>query len=220
MRRDLLAEIGEGVRITFSNAILRAMALNAGAFNLFDQLIYTAFLLYAVGPLGLPPGLVGAVIGAGAIGGFLGALGAGPLARRIGMGPAMIAMSFVACSTAIAIPFAGGSQPIVALVLGGAFFVQGVGVGVTNVHFVSLRQAITPAHLLGRMNASYRTISYGAIPLGALIGGVLGQIVGLRSALLLGAAGLLVTPFLVLFSPVRSVRDPAEPVATTRDHDA
>ena len=210
-KRNLLAEIGEGIQVTFGNAILRAMALNAGAFNLFDQLIYTVFLLYAVGPLGLPPGLVGAVIGAGAIGGFLGALFAAPMARRFGMGRAMIVMSFVACSTAVAIPFAGGSQPVVTLMLGGVFFVQGLGIGVTNVHFVSLRQSITPTDLLGRMNASYRTISYGAIALGALLGGVLGQTIGLRPALLLGAIGLLVTPFLVLFSPVRHVRDLREP---------
>jgi MFS family permease len=211
-RRSLLAEIGEGLRITFSNAILRAMALNAGAFNLFDQLIYTAFLLYAIGPLGLSPGLIGVVIGGGAIGGFLGALVAGPLARRLGIGRAMIAMSFVACSTVVAIPLVSGSQQLVAVVLVGVFFVQGLGVGVTNVHFVSLRQAITPADLLGRMNASYRTISFGAIPLGALLGGSLGQSVGLRSALLLGAVGLLVTPLLVLFSPVRTVRDLPERV--------
>jgi Na+/melibiose symporter-like transporter len=205
-RRHLLTEIGDGLRVTFGNRVLRAMALNAGAVNLFDQLIYTVFLLYAVGVLGLAPALVGAAIGSGAVGGFLGALLAGPLARRLGIGPAMIAMSFVECSTVVAIPFVTGPQLVVTVLLAGVFFVQGLGAGVSNVHFVSLRQAITAPELLGRMNASYRTISFGAIPLGALLGGVLGQTIGLRAALIVGAVGLLATPLLVLFSPVRQVR--------------
>jgi MFS family permease len=207
LRRHLLDEIADGVRITFTNPILRAMALNAGAFNLFDQVIYTAFLLYAVGPLGLTPGLVGTIISAGAIGGLVGAAAAAAVGRRLGIGMAMIAMSVVASSTAVAIPLVAGPPPLVVVALAAVFFVQGLGLGVTNVHFVSLRQAITPTNMLGRMNASYRTISFGAIPLGALLGGTLAQIVGLREALLVGGLGLLLTPSIVAFSPVRFVRE-------------
>jgi MFS family permease len=207
LQRHLFAEIAEGLRVTFRNPILRAMALNAGAFNLFDQVIYTAFLLYAVGPLGLAPGLVGVIISAGAIGGLVGAIAAESVGRRFGIGRAMIVMSVVASSTAVAIPLVAGSQPLIAVALAAVFFVQGLGLGVTNVHFVSLRQAITPANMLGRMNASYRTISFGAIPLGALLGGAVAQMVGLRVALLVGGLGLLVTPLIVAISPVRFVRE-------------
>jgi MFS family permease len=206
-RRDLVAEIADGLRLTFGDARLRAMAINAGAFNLFDQVIYTAFLLYAVGPLGLSAGLVGAVISVGSIGGLLGAVVSEPMAKRVGIGRTMIVMSFVASSTAVAIPFATGPQVAVAALLAAVFFIQGLGLGVTNVHFLSLRQAITPADLLGRMNASYRTVSFGAIPVGAFLGGAIAQAAGLRAALFVGAVGLLMSPLLILFSPVRHVRD-------------
>jgi MFS family permease len=216
LERHLLAEITEGLRVTFQRPLLRAMALNAGAFNLFDQVIFTAFLLYAVGPLGLAPGLVGAVISAGAIGGLVGAVAAESVGRRLGIGRAMITMSVVASSTAVAIPLLAGPQPLIVVALAAVFFGQGLGLGVTNVHFVSLRQSITPANMLGRMNASYRTISFGAIPLGALLGGALAEMVGLRAALLVGGLGLLLTPSIVAISPVRFVRELSDPGLETR----
>lgn len=206
-RRHLVADIADGLRVTFGDARLRAMAANAGAFNLFDQLIYPAFLLYAVGPLRLSPAFVGGVIATGAVGALAGAVTAEPLAKRAGIGRTMVVASFVASSSTLAIPFIAGSPEIVAATLGAVFFVQGLGLGVSNVHFVSLRQAITPPDLLGRMNASYRTISYGAIPVGAVLGGALAQTAGLREALLVGAVGLLLTPLVILVSPVRHVRN-------------
>jgi MFS family permease len=210
--RHLVSEIVDGLTVTFRNPKLRAMALNAAAFNLFDQVIYTVFLLYAVGPLGLSAGLVGGIIGVGAIGSLIGALGAERLGQRIGIGRAMIAMSVVGSITAVAIPFVGGDKPAIVALLSGVFLVQGIGLGVTNVYFVSLRQALTPSDLLGRMNASYRTITFGAIPVGALVGGVLAQLIGLRGALLIGGIGLLCTPLLIMASPVRGVRElPSEP---------
>jgi MFS family permease len=109
-----------------------------------------------------------------------------------------------------------GPQPLIAVALAAVFFGQGLGLGVTNVHFVSLRQAITPANMLGRMNASYLTISFGAIPVGALLGGALAQVVGSRVALLVGGLGLLLTPSIVAISPVRVVRELPDPGLETR----
>ena len=75
-----------------------------------------------------------------------------------------------------------------------------------------LRQALTPDHLLGRMNASYRTISYGAIPLGALTGGALGQWLGLRPALFVLASGIFFTWLWLRFSPIFALRElPSQP---------
>jgi MFS family permease len=207
MRRD----IAEGLQVTFRNRVLRAMALNAATFNLFDQIVVTVFLLFAVGPLGLTPAVIGVVLAAGSVGGFVGALVAGPAARRLGLGPAMIASSFVGGSTIVAIPFVGGSTPVVSTLLAAIFFIRGLGEGVANVHFVSLRQAVTAPELLGRMNASYRTLTYGAIPVGAIVGGALGQILGLHTTLLIAGIGLLLTPVILLLGPLPSIRDlPAE----------
>jgi fucose permease len=82
------------------------------------------------------------------------------------------------------------------------FFVWGTGVAVSNVLVVSLRQTVTPDAMLGRMNASYRFFTYGAIPLGALLAGGLAGLIGLRGTLLVGALGLLLAPAWLALSPV------------------
>ena len=83
---------------------------------------------------------------------------------------------------------------------------------VSNVHIVSIRQTATPDRLLGRMNAGYRTVVYGAIPLGAIVGGVFGELIGLREALTVAAVGLLLAQLWVLRSPIPGMqRLPARP---------
>jgi MFS family permease len=211
--RSLGREIAEGLRVTFGKPVLRAMALNAGTYNLFDQVLITAFLLYAIGPLRLPPSVLGLVLAAGSVGGLVGAVLAERVGRALGVGPAMIVASFIGGSSVVLIPFVGGDLAVIATLLGAIFFVQGVGVGLSNVHFVSLRQAVTPPELLGRMNASYRTVSYGAIPIGALLGGAIAQVFGLREALLVAGAGLLLAPLIVVFSPLPRIRELPRSVA-------
>jgi predicted MFS family arabinose efflux permease len=71
---------------------------------------------------------------------------------------------------------------------------------------VSLRQVVTPDRLLGRMNASYRFLTYGAIPLGALLGGALGELLGLRAAVAVGAVGSLLTAPWALLPPLPQLR--------------
>ncbi len=112
------------------------------------------------------------------------------------------------------IPAATGSRfTEVAMVFTG-FAVAGMATGVSNVLQVSFRQSYTPDRLLGRMTASYRFVAYGTVPVGAMLGGVLGAAVGLRPALFMMAAGLLIGPLFILLSPLprRRVLPPA-PVA-------
>ncbi|GIV95870.1 MAG: hypothetical protein KatS3mg057_0527 [Herpetosiphonaceae bacterium] len=123
----------------------------------------------------------------------------------------------LACGSQLALPLAGSWPDLAVLLFGLGYFLSGVGVAMSNVHVVSLRQIITPDHLLGRMNASYRFVTYGAIPLGALVGGLLGEWIGLRATLLVGALGMLLAPLWVTFSPVPQLRQapvaPAAPAA-------
>jgi hypothetical protein len=93
-----------------------------------------------------------------------------------------------------------------AAVLGLAFVGNGFGLGLSNVLAVSLRQAVTPDRLLGRMNASYRFLTYGAVPVGALLGGALGELLGLRAAVAVGAVGSLLTVPWALARPLPGLR--------------
>src|SRR5438132_11908932 len=91
-------------------------------------------------------------------------------------------------------------------------FIGGITNPVYNINQVSLRQAITPDRLQGRMNASMRFLVWGTIPIGALLGGALGQALGLRPAIATMALCSLLAPLWVLFSPVRQLRVQPVPV--------
>jgi MFS family permease len=199
--------IRNGFEFTFANRYLRPIAGEAATFNLFEQAIMTVFVLYAVRRLDLSAGLLGLVISAGAAGGLLGAVLAPYAARRYGLGPTIVGAMVVACTVPLALPAIEGTRATVVVLCGLTFFVWGLALAVSNVHVVSLRQAATPDHLLGRMNASYRFFTYGAIPLGALLGGFLGEAIGLRATLVVTALGLLLALLWLVASDVPRLRE-------------
>jgi MFS family permease len=202
----ILAELREGFAVVAQNPILRALAATGGTYNLFNAWIEVLFVLLAVRALGLSPALIGLVLSAGAAGALMGSLAAEPLARRIGIGPAVVWTVVLECAAMLPIAFAGGSAAMVLSVLIGSFFVNGFGVSLSSVHAITVRQTITPDRLLGRMTASYRLIGYGGIPIGAFLGGLAGELLGLRLGLLLGAVGMLSAAAVVVASPLRSLK--------------
>ena len=199
--------IGEGFRFTFSNRYLRPIAGEAATFNLFDQAIMTVFVVYAVRELDLRPALLGLILSLAAAGAFVGAAAARYPERRFGVGPTIVGSMFVGCTLPLVLPFIEGSHTTLVAAFGATFFGWGLAIAISNVHVVSLRQATTPHALLGRMNASYRFFTYGAIPLGALLGGFLGEIIGLRETLFVGSVGLLVAFLWVGLSDVPRLRE-------------
>lgn len=217
MGESAWAAIRDGFRFTFANRYLRPIAGEAATFNLFEQAIMTVFVLYAVRELELSAGLLGLIISVGAVGALLGALVAAYPARRFGLGRALVASMLLACAVPLALPAITGPVSRTVPLLGLTFFCWGLALAVSNVHVVSLRQAATPDHLLGRMNASYRFFTYGAIPLGALLGGVLGEAIGLRATLFVGALGLLLAPLWLSASAVSQIRDLADAERTAGD---
>ena len=136
---------------------------------------------------------------------ILGALTAGRLAKRIGIGLTIVISAAVSGLATFAVPLAPQDDPFWVLVIGG--LIVGFGVVVYNVNQVGLRQAITPDRMLGRMNATMRLIVWGTIPIGALIGGILGARFGLVPVLWVSAIGASLSFLPVLFSPVRTLRE-------------
>lgn len=204
--RDLRREIGEGLRVTFGNRCLRAVAGEAGTYNLFEQVFWNAFLLAATREMGIGPGLLGVFVASASVGGLAGSLVAGRAAERLGIGRALVWAMVLACSALLLVPLVRERTALGLVVLAVAFATNGFGVAVSNVHAVSLRQAATPSGLLARMNASYRMVIWGTIPLGALLGGLIGDALGLRTALAVGALGLFASPAWVLLSPLPHLR--------------
>ncbi len=125
--------------------------------------------------------------------------------RLFGVGGATIIGTAVGGPAALLVPFAPKGNAAVAFLV--AFgIIGGFGAVVYNIQQVSLRQAITPARIQGRMNATMRFLVWGTIPLGSLTGGALAATVGLRTTLFVGAIGQFVSVLPIVFSPIRGLR--------------
>jgi predicted MFS family arabinose efflux permease len=164
------------------------------------------YILFAIRELGLSAALLSAIIAVGGAGGLFGALVAERLARRYGLGPTLIGAAIVAGIASLLPPLARGPAPVCAAVLSAAQLCD-VAWPVYNINELSLRQAIAPGRLLGRVNAAMHLVFHGVLPVGALVGGLLADAMGVRQALFVGASGFLLSTLLLVFSPVRRLRE-------------
>ncbi len=211
VRRRVWAEINEGLRAVLDDPILRATMGSAGTVNMFGSLLFAVFVLYAL-RLGIGAGLLGVIFAVGNLGYLGGAFLTQPITRRFGVGPTISAGLIILTFCGLLVPLAGGPLAVSVPCLMVAQFARGLGGTLFNINNVSLRQAITPDHLLGRVNATSRFVSTGALTIGSLSGGTLGTVFGLRPTLVIGAVGGLFAVVRVLCSPVRSLHEPPIPI--------
>ena len=206
-RWSIKREIVEGMRATFRNAYLRAFAAEATTYNFFNQVFVTLFVLYASKELKLGPEMLGLIFAGGSMGALAGAMFAKSVAGRLGLGHTILAGASTSCFAPLLVPLSVFAWDYAAVVLVGAYFLIGLGISVTNVHVFSIRQALMPENMRGRMIASYRFITWGAIPVGAALSGLLAEWVGLWPTLLAGACGLTTAWLWFVFSPVRKLKE-------------
>ncbi len=209
-RRNILADVADGLRAVWGQPLLRAMALSLCVFNLFYSMVGAVYVLFVVRELHLTPGVLGLIYAVGSLGFPLGATFAGRAARRWGVGPTIVWGAGVSDAAFLLVPLAGGAPAAAAAILIAAQMLATLAGPMTAINQLSLRQAITPMHILGRVNATMRVISLGAAPLGALLAGGLGSQLGLRPTLAIGVLGLQLGFLVLLLSPLRTMRaDPA-----------
>jgi MFS family permease len=172
-------DIAEGVRFVWRHPVLGPLAIMLGVQNMAFAAFYSVFVLFAVapGPMGLSEAGFGIVTAALGVGSLLGTWLAVPAERRLGRVRTLV-LTVVLNGASLVVPIVTAS----AVLVGASMVVSGVAIVLWNVVTVSLRQRITPDRLLGRMNASYRLVGWGTMPLGALLGGVLAEVLGLRPA--------------------------------------
>lgn len=205
-RRNIWREIGLGMSLVIGNPILRSVAACTSTSNFFIAMRLAVVTIFVIRDLEISPGVFGLILGIGSAGALVGALLATTIARRYGVGPTLIASMLIGGVGALAIAFAGGPTGwAVALLMFGQL-VSSAANTVYNVNQISLRQSITPQHLLGRMNATMRFFVWGVIPLGSLLGGVLGEVFGVRAAILIATVGGALAFLWVYFSPVRTLQ--------------
>lgn len=198
-------QIGEGVRYVWGHPYLRPLACCTATFNLFGTMGYSIILLFAVRELQVDAAQVGLIMGVGNLGFLAGAALTGRMTARLGVGRTIVVAGVVSGLGPWLVTAATPSTAIVLLIAGLA--VGSSGIPAYNINQVSLRQAITPDRLQGRMHATMRFIVWGTMPLGGFLGGALGTLIGLRPTLMVGAAGSTLAFLWVLFSPVARVQE-------------
>jgi MFS family permease len=206
-RPSLRQEIMEGLRYVFGDAYLRPIVLSTAVANLFGifGMVQALLALFAVNSLGVSPSGLGVVLALANGGALIGTVATAWLTRRFGLGPAIIVAIAAMAVSLLLVPLATRSTalPVLATAMALAWFF----VSVYNINQVSLRQGVTPERMLGRMNATARFVSWGTIPIGALLGGWLGGVLDLRTALWVAGGGGLTAVLPVLLSPVRHLRE-------------
>jgi predicted MFS family arabinose efflux permease len=205
-RPSIRRDIAEGLRRVRRDPILRTLAGATGTGNIFENALSAVLVLYMSGDLGLRPGAIGLVLAAGSVGYFLGAFLPAWTARRFGLGRAITGSMVVVWFSELLYPLAAGPTAVAVPLLVAALFLGGLAGPSYDINQFSLRQAITPDHMLGRISASMRLIIRGAVPIGALLGGLIGERFGLRAVMVFGAFGGLSSLLWLWRSPVPSLQ--------------
>lgn len=199
-----LQEALEGLGVLFKSAILRPLALCDIQRTFFGNFIGTLYMLFVIQELQMPVWVTGVLVGIGGISSLVGSVIAQPLTRRFGIGRSLIGSAVVTAVVTFLIPLAGGPFW---LAFGLLVLSQAADI-VYSVYFInqtSLRQSVTAPHQLGRVNASAYFLSGVAGLLGAVGGGILGDLLGLRATLFVAVTGYLLAALWLIFSPVRQL---------------
>lgn len=204
-QRRVLREVGEGLRAVFASSLLRPLVLCSATTNLSGCVFLAVYVLYLTEDLGLRSTTVGLVFALGGAGALLGATVADTAARRFGRGPTMVGAQLLCGISGMAVPLAVAAPAVALPMVLASEFAQWLFLVVYRVGEVSVRQQVTPNYILGRVNATERFMVYGAIPLGALLGGLLGETIGVPSTLVCGMLGILLAALWPLLSPLRSL---------------
>jgi MFS family permease len=200
-------EIGEGLSLVWENRTLWGLAWLAGIWQFLHHMQVAVLILFATRELGLTAGAIGVAYACGGLGCMLASASAQRLSARFGIGPVIVHALILTALAWQAFGLIGGPPWFATLALGAALLVFDFGAITWGINYLSLRQAITPDRLLGRMTATMRFVTVASAPIGSLVGGALATGIGLRGTLLtVGVLGLILSAAAVAWSPVRRHR--------------
>jgi MFS family permease len=204
-RAPLQRQIIEGLRFVGRDPYLRPMVTWGAAINMALMGYQAVQVVFLVRTVGLNPALVGMLLTSGSVGGIVGALMASRFSRRFGSARGLLLLQAVTAPFALLMPMTTAGPGLLLFAVGG--FLVGIGISVANIVVGSFRQTYCPPHMLGRVVATAMMINHSTIPVGSLLGGVLGDTVGYRPAMWI-MTGLVAPCWLILvMSPMRRERD-------------
>ncbi|GAA1287779.1 MFS transporter [Saccharothrix xinjiangensis] len=194
-----------GVSLVWRNDILRPLALSAAHFNLFTAMFFAVYVLYVVKVLGFSPLLLGVCTALGGVGGLAASTLVGPISRRTGLGRMLIACYALPGAAGLLVPAAEGASTWVAVALvGGSSLFWSFCVVLLLVSGMTIRQALVDDAYLGRTTATFRFLTWGVEPIGAIAGGALAAgPLGMRATLVVASAGIALSTTWTALSGVR-----------------
>jgi predicted MFS family arabinose efflux permease len=205
-RPTLGADLRLGLAAAIGQPLVRPIFIAGVVAGLFGAFFQTLYMLYAIRVLGFSPAVLGVVIAMGGVGALGGALLFPALSRALGFGPAIIVSASVSALSALLIPLAHGPWALaVATMVAAQLLGDSFGVAML-IGTKSLQQSVLPAEALGRVGAAMRGVVGAAAIVGALAGGVIAERVGVRPALFVGAAGVVVAQIWLIASPLARLR--------------
>jgi len=205
--RSFVVDLRDGARHVLRDHYLLANVGFSALYNPFAQWVTILLALYAVTTLELDPAQIGLVFSAGAGGAIVGAALGGRASRGSRVGAILVACAAAECAALLLLPVVGPQwhSSIAIATLASVMAVNGAATALSNVLLITVRQLRTPDAILGRVNATMRTVTYGTIPLGALAGGLVGDWLGARAGMAIGAFLCLGTVVWVALSPLRTI---------------
>jgi MFS family permease len=203
------AQLEAGLRFVLGDSIMRPTLLSVATINLFTFASSALFILYATTLLGVSPGALGLALGTGAVGSVIGALVATRIGRRIGLGPAYALGCLIFPVSLLLIPLAAPDMPmpLILALLFGSEFGAGFGVMILDINVGAIIYARTPDRIRARAGGALRFVNYGVRPIGALLGGFLGDRLGVREAIWIATILAIGGVLFLVGSPVLRLRE-------------
>ncbi|MFD9387093.1 MFS transporter [Streptomyces collinus] len=204
-RTSVRRQIAEGLRFVGRDRYLRPMVTWGAVINLALMGYQAVQVVFLVRTVGLNPGMVGLLLTSGSAGAIVGALVATRMSRWFGTARGLLLLQLTTTPFVLLLPMTTAGPGLLLFATGS--FLVGLGISVANIVVGTFRQTYCPPHLLGRVVATAMMINHSTIPLGSLLGGVLGDAVGYRPAMWI-MTGIVAPSWLILFmSPMRRMRD-------------
>jgi MFS family permease len=197
---NVFRQIGEGFRYVARERHIRALLWLVTVNNFFMNAIMALVVLYGTREIGFRPGIFGLAISIGGFGAVIGSITAQRLGAWLGPGPFVIYACALTSLASFWFPLVSRADTLGIVCLTSTYFALSAGGAAVTVFAWTIRQAITPSELLGKMNGAFRFCVTGIMPFGALFGGWLGSVIGIRRTLIVGAIGLLLSCTAASFS--------------------
>jgi Na+/melibiose symporter-like transporter len=202
---SLRKEFVGGISFIKDTPFLRWIALIAGTSNLLLQGLQAVFFVFLSQELKLSGSAIAGVVLVGSIGGIIGLAAVGRLTSRLGVGRAVLLATITTAIGGIVLAFARGSSTSGAIIVGSAYLLLNASDPLFDINVITIRQTITPQPLMSRTTAAIRTIIWGALPLGSLMGGVMGAALGTRTTIAVLGGALLIPALFTVLSPIRAI---------------